>query len=91
MSEQKNEPVQPYIIEPKMKDLLIQYAESKQNIVEKLAKFHIGFEFINTFIHGNKRTERLIANLEPMKAGYPPFDMNCIVRMHYYNFFNDKK
>ena len=74
-----------------MKDLLIQYAESKQNIVEKLAKFHIGFEFINTFIHGNKRTERLIANLEPMKAGYPPFDMNGIVRMHYYNFFNDKK
>lgn len=35
----KNEPVQPYLIEPKMNDLLIQYSESKQNIVENWRSF----------------------------------------------------
>lgn len=87
----KTEPVQPYLIEPKINELLAQYAESKLNIIEKLADFHIRFESIHPFIDGNGRTGRLVVNLELMKAGYPPIDIKFSDRMRYYNAFEDKK
>lgn len=43
----KHEPVQPYLIIPKMEQLMIDYAESSENIVTRLARFHIEFEGIS--------------------------------------------
>ena len=48
-----HEPVQPYLIIPKMEELLEQYKNSKEDIVTKLARFHIEFEGIHPFIDGN--------------------------------------
>jgi len=50
-----HEPVQPYLIIPKMEELLEQYKNSKEDIVTKLARFHIEFEDIHPFIDGCKR------------------------------------
>lgn len=84
-----HEPVQPYLIVPKMEELLRNYLASEEHIVTKLARFHIEFEGIHPFIDGNGRTGRLLVNLELMKAGYPPIDIKFTDRIAYYNAFDE--
>ncbi|MGI6766284.1 MAG: Fic family protein [Lentihominibacter sp.] len=85
----QHEPVQPYLIIPKMEQLLHEYTESSEHIVTKLAIFHIEFEAIHPFIDGNGRTGRLLVNLELMKAGFPPIDIKYTDRLTYYKAFDD--
>lgn len=84
-----HEPVQPYLIQPKMEQLLQDFSKSNENIVTKLARFHIEFEGIHPFIDGNGRTGRLLVNLELMKAGYPPIDIKFTDRKAYYDAFDE--
>lgn len=81
----QHEPVQPYLIQPRMEQLMVSYAESTEHIVRKLARFHIEFEGIHPYVDGNGRTGRLLVNLELMKAGYPPIDIKFTDRIAYYN------
>ena len=85
----QHEPVQPYLIESKMEQLLHDFAKSSEHIVTKLARFHIEFEGIHPFIDGNGRTGRLLVNLELMKAEYPPIDIKFTDRIAYYNAFDE--
>lgn len=85
----QHEPVQPYLIEPKMEQLLHDFSESTEHIVTKLARFHIEFEGIHPFIDGNGRTGRLLVNLELMKAGFPPIDIKFTDRIAYYRAFDE--
>ncbi len=85
----QHEPVQPYLIESKMEQLLYDFAASTEHIVTKLARFHIEFEGIHPFIDGNGRTGRLLVNLELMKAGFPPIDIKFTDRIAYYNAFDE--
>ena len=84
-----HEPVQPYLIQPKMEQLLFDYRNSTEHIIPKLARFHIEFEGIHPFIDGNGRTGRLLVNLELMKAGYPPIDIKFTDRVAYYRAFDE--
>ena len=85
----KHEPVQPYLIQPKMEQLLEDYRNHTDHIISRLARFHIEFEGIHPFIDGNGRTGRLLVNLELMKAGYPPIDIKFADRISYYNAFDE--
>ena len=84
------EPVAPYLIEPKIKDLLARDEERKNsmNVIERIALFHLEFEGIHPFIDGNGRTGRLILNLELIRNGYPAINVKFSDRKRYYDAFD---
>lgn len=84
------EPVQPYMIEPKITELLAENEKRKDtmNIIERVARFHLEFESIHPFIDGNGRTGRLLMNFELMQNGYPPINVKFTDRKRYYEAFD---
>lgn len=84
------EPVQPYLIEPRMNELVLvnKQRESTMHVVERIARFHLEFEGIHPFIDGNGRTGRLILNLDLIRNGYPPIDVKYTDRKRYYEAFD---
>ncbi len=84
------EPVQPYLIEPKMNELLAENEARKATMttVERIARFHLEFEGIHPFIDGNGRTGRLILNLELIRESFPPINVKFTDRKRYYDAFD---
>ncbi len=84
------EPVQPYLIEPRMVDLLLDNEQRKTTMppIERIARFHLEFEGIHPFIDGNGRTGRLIFNLDLIRNGYPPINVKFTDRKRYYDAFD---
>ena len=84
------EPVQPYLVEPKMAELLSVNEERRLGMatVERIARFHLEFEGIHPFIDGNGRTGRLILNLELIRNGFPPINVKFADRRRYYDAFD---
>ena len=85
------EPVQPYLIEPKITELLADFRDWKDtmHIVERVALFHLRFEGIHPFIDGNGRTGRLLMNLQLIQDGLPPINVKFTDRCRYYDAFDD--
>lgn len=84
------EPVQPYLIEPMMNELIAKNEARKNEMtaVERIARFHLEFEGIHPFIDGNGRTGRLILNLELIRNGFPPINVKFTDRKRYYDAFD---
>lgn len=85
-----NEPVQPYLIEPKLAELLSENEKRKKTMhpIERISRFHLEFEGIHPFIDGNGRTGRLILNLELIRSGYPAINVKFVDRRRYYDAFD---
>ena len=84
------EPVEPYLIEEKMADLLSENEKRKKIMhpIERIARFHLEFEGIHPFIDGNGRTGRLLLNLELIRSGYPAINVKFTDRKRYYDAFD---
>lgn len=84
------QPVQPYLIEPKLKELLSANEARKKTMhpIERIARFHLEFEGIHPFIDGNGRTGRLVLNLELIRNGYPAINVKFTDRKRYYDAFD---
>ena len=70
-----------------MEELLDFYKNNSNNIIEKIALFHLQFETIHPFIDGNGRIGRLILNFELMKNGYVPINIKHKDKSKYYDAF----
>ena len=84
------QPVQPYLIEPKVTELLAVNEERKESMetIERIARFHLEFEGIHPFIDGNGRTGRLVMNLDLIRNGYPAINVKFADRKKYYDAFD---
>lgn len=77
--------VNPEKIQPEIEEMLIEYNTSiDKNIVERIAKLHLRFEYIHPFVDGNGRIGRAINNYLLIQEGYVPINIKFLDRKNYY-------
>lgn len=82
--------VDPNNIEVEMDNLLLNYNVSGQeNIIKRVARFHLGFEHIHPFVDGNGRIGRVLNNYLLIRAGHVPINIKYIDRSRYYDAFRE--
>lgn len=64
-------------------------ASSHENIIKRIAKFHLVFEHTHPFIDGNGRIGRVLNNFLLIREGYVPINIKFIDRQKYYDAFNE--
>jgi Fic family protein len=80
-------PPAPYLIKEQMEKMLDWYQTEALSLhpVERGTMLPAIFVGIHPFIDGNRRTARLLLNLELMKEGFPPVIIKVANRLEYYD------
>jgi Fic family protein len=82
-------PAPPEII-PRLTTMLSQYhASSRENIVTRIARLHLAFEYTHPFIDGNGRIGRVLNNYVLIREGFVPMNIKFIDRAKYYDAFRE--
>ena len=70
--------------------MLAEYnAASRENIIKRIAKLHLAFEYTHPFIDGNGRIGRVINNYLLIREGFVPINIKFIDRKKYYEAFKE--
>jgi len=77
------------IIEQLEKALAQYNAASHENIIKRIARLHLAFEYTHPFIDGNGRIGRVINNYLLLREGFVPINIKFIDRKKYYEAFKE--
>ncbi|MBI2462796.1 MAG: Fic family protein [Candidatus Spechtbacteria bacterium] len=70
--------------------MLTEYnSASHENIIKRIAKLHLIFEYIHPFVDGNGRIGRVINNYLLIREGFVPVNIKFIDRKLYYEAFKE--
>jgi len=73
-----------------LQKVLTEYSSnSSESIIKRIAKFHLGFEYIHPFCDGNGRIGRILNNYLLIRGGYVPINIKFIDRAMYYDAFKE--
>jgi Fic family protein len=64
-------------------------AKSHENIIKRIARLHLAFEYLHPFNDGNGRIGRVINNYLLIREGFVPINIKFIDRKKYYDAFKE--
>ena len=80
----------PLEIIERLQIMLAEYnASSHHNIIKRIARLHLVFEYTHPFIDGNGRIGRAINNYLLIREGFVPINIKFIDRTKYYDAFKE--
>lgn len=80
----------PQEVVERLEKMLVQYnSTSHENIIKRIARLHLTFEYIHPFVDGNGRIGRVINNYLLIREGFVPVNIQFIDRKMYYEAFNE--
>ena len=73
-----------------LEKMIIEYnSTNHKNIIKRIAKLHLAFEYTHPFCDGNGRIGRVLNNYLLIREGYVPINIKFIDRKKYYDAFNE--
>ncbi len=77
-------------IDERLGRMLSEYnASNYENIIKRIARLHLTFEYIHPFNDGNGRIGRVINNYLLIREGFVPINIKFIDRKKYYEAFHE--
>lgn len=74
----------------RLEKMLAEYnAASHENVIKRIAKLHLEFEYTHPFVDGNGRIGRVINNYLLIREGFVPINIKFIERNKYYDAFRE--
>ncbi|MEK7528573.1 MAG: Fic family protein [Patescibacteria group bacterium] len=74
----------------RLEKMLSEYnAASHENIIKRIARLHLAFEYTHPFCDGNGRIGRVINNYLLIREGFVPLNIKFIDRKKYYEAFKE--
>ncbi|MEK7073297.1 MAG: Fic family protein [Patescibacteria group bacterium] len=80
----------PKEVKERLEKMFAEYnAASHENIIRRIARLHLTFEYIHPFVDGNGRIGRVMNNYLLIREGFVPVNIKFIDRKMYYEAFKE--